>query len=163
MDRYYKIPKNSETGKKLNEVIRKAEEFEALRVDFAKKYNLKATFSSRFYLCSVVGVEFKKTPDIINWRIVGDKKCYIPRTRTKDDELLDRWNELQEKKIPRSAIDKIIGGKDAFKQCGLDFSFPDFFYVTIGDINAYDIPADCIEISNIEYLNLKEKQYESKD
>lgn len=36
MDRYYKIPKDSETGKKLNEVIRKAEEFEALRVDFAK-------------------------------------------------------------------------------------------------------------------------------
>lgn len=158
MNRYYKISKDSETGKKLNEVIRKAEEFEALRVDFAKKYNLKCTYGSNFYLCSVVGVVFNDAPDTTNWRLSNDRMCYIPRKRTKDDELLDRWNELQEKKIPRSAIDKIIGGKDAFKQCGLDFSFPDCFYVTIDDINAYDIPADCIEISNIEYLNLKEKQ-----
>lgn len=158
MDRYYKIPKDSETGKKLNEVIRKAEEFEDLRVDFAKKYNLKYTYGSNFYLCSVVGVVFKDSPNKTNWRLSSDRMCYIPRKKTTDDELLDRWNELQEKKIPRSAIDKIIGGKDAFKQCGLDFSFPDCFYVTISDINAYDIPTDCIEISNIEYLNLKKEQ-----
>lgn len=158
MDRYYKIPKDSETGKKLNEVIRKAEEFEALRVDFAKKYNLKYTYGSNFYLCSVTGVVFNGTPDSINWRLTSDRMCYIPRKRTKDKELLDRWNELQQKKIRRSDIDEIIGGIDPFQQCGFDFSFPDCFYVTIGDINAYDIPADCIEISNIEYLNLKEKQ-----
>lgn len=90
MDRYYKIPKDSETGKKLNEVIRKAEEFEALRVDFAKKYNLKYTYGSNFYLCSVVGVVFNDTPDKTNWRLANDRMCYIPRKRTR---MMNCWTD----------------------------------------------------------------------
>lgn len=160
MDRYYKIAKDSETGKKFAELVDKYEDFLQERNKFFDKYAIKAFYTyGQFWAC-VSEVVFKdiKSATKDNWKKGSEKDSFILKTYPKDKELKKDWDNLQSKRIGRYAIDKIVGGQNPFNRCGFYFSEGDFFLIVVGHPEEYDFPSDVIEISNIEYLELTKQK-----
>lgn len=58
MDRYYKIAKDSETGKKLAELVERYNDFKETRKKFADKYGVKGWHKYQMYLARVADVVF---------------------------------------------------------------------------------------------------------
>lgn len=160
MERFYKIAKDSETGKKLAELVGRLEDFKATRKKFAEKYGIRGVHHYEMYLANVASVVFKDESSIDrdNWRISPDRLGYIPKKNPKDKQLKKDWYELQSKNIQRFEVDRIVGGKDPFHQCGFDFSLEDLFFMITNKPENFDFPSDVIEISNLEYLELTKQK-----
>lgn len=160
MDRYYKIAKDSETGKKFSELVDRYNDFEDKRKRFAEKYGIKGFYSYEMYLAYVGDVVFKDSlfVDKDNWKKGGSSNSYLPKKNPKDKQLKKDWEELRSKSIQRCEIDKIVGGKDPFHMCGFDYTSKDFFFVFTNKPEKFDFPSDVIEISNLEYLELTKQK-----
>lgn len=160
MDRYYKIAKDSETGKKLAELVSRLEDFKATRNKFADKYGVRGVHHYEIYLASVASVVFKNETSIDkdSWKRSPDPQGYIPKDNPKNNELKKDWQELQSKSILRYKLDEIVGGTDQFVHCGFDYSMEDYFFIFTDKPEAFDFPSDVIEISNIEYLELTKQK-----
>lgn len=156
MDRYYKIAKDSETGKKLSELVERYNDFEVKKREFAEKYGIKGFYSYEMYLAHVGDVVFKDSShvDKNNWKKGCASNAYLPKQNPKDRQLKKDWEELRSKSIQRFELDKIVGGKDPFHMCGFDYSSEDFFFIFTEKPEKFDFPSDVIEISNLEYLEL---------
>lgn len=159
MDRYYKIAKDSETGKKFAELVQRVFDFKNARNEFFLKYGIKKYRLYDMYLVSVDAVFFidESSIDRANWKSRGDK-TYIPKKNPKDKQLKKDWENLQSKKILRSEVDKIVGCKDPFHHCGFDYSVEDYFFIFTDKPEAFDFPSDVKEISNLEYLELTKQK-----
>lgn len=160
MDRYYKIAKDSETGKKFAELVERYNDFKETRKKFADKYGVKGWHKYQMYLARVADVVFEHgTPiDRDNWKKSSEPGGYIPKVNPKDKQLKKDWEELQSKSIQRFEVDKIVGGKDPFHQCGFDYSVEDYFFIFTDKPEIFDFPSDVIEISNLEYLELTKQK-----
>lgn len=155
MDRYYKIAKDSETGKKFTELVKRVFDFNNARNDFFAKYGIKKYRLYDMFLVSVDSVFFidESSVDRANWKKESDN-TYIPKKNPKDKQLKKDWENLQSKRILRSEVDKIVGCKDPFHHCGFDYSVEDYFFIITDKPEKFDFPSDVIEISNLEYLEL---------
>lgn len=160
MDRYYKIAKDSETGKKFSELVDRYNDFEVKRKSFAEKYGIKGFYSYEMYLAYVGEVVFKDSSfvDKDNWKKGCSSNSYLPKKNPKDKQLKKDWEELRSKSIQRYEIDKIVGGKDPFHHCGFDYSVEDYFFIFTDKPEKFDFPSDVIEISNLEYLELTKQK-----
>lgn len=160
MDRYYKIAKDSETGKKLAELVSRLEDFKATRNKFADKYGVRGVRHCEIYLASVASVVFKDETSIDkdSWKRSPDPQGYIPKNNPKNNELKKDWQELQSKSILRYKLDEIVGGTDQFVHCGFHYGKEDYFFIYTSCPEKYDFPSDVIEISNLEYLELTKQK-----
>lgn len=160
MDRYYKIHRDSTTGQKLSVLLTQFEEYSKLKEKFTEKYNIESTYICSYYWIELGEVVFKTIPENIkeNWKKGSVKDGYVLKAKPKDLTLKKDWDELIAKRIKRSEIDRIIGGKDQFYQAGFSFYNSTYFLVIVDEPGKYDFPQDVVEISNIEYLALKNKQ-----
>lgn len=162
MIHYFKTEKDSETYKAINAVLTKWNEFNALKNKFCEDYNVHKISYSQFFLCAVDSVHFKELPNNLrdNWKKSTSEKSgwYQLKAYPKDLKLKERWEELKDKRVKRNEIDSILGSKDPFQNCGVNFSNNEFYIFEISDISSYNIPSDCIEISNIEYEKLCQKK-----
>lgn len=156
MDRYYKIAKDSETGKKFTELMERLNDFLDTRNRFAERYGIEGFYTYGMYLASVADVRFKdKTfADKDNWKKDAKSGCFRPKVNPKDKQLRKDWEELQSKSIQRFELDKIVGGSDPFHQCGFDYSEEDYSFIFTNKPETFNFPSDVIEISNLEYLEL---------
>lgn len=160
MDRYYKIAKDSETGKKLAELVGRLEDFKATRKKFAEKYGIRGVHHYEIYWASVASVVFKdeSSVDKDSWKRSPDPQGYIPKRNPKNKDIKKEWQELQSKSILRYKLDEIVGGKNQFIHCGFHYGKEDFFFINTSSPEEYDFPSDVIEISNLEYLELTKQK-----
>lgn len=161
MDRYFKTRKDSGTGKKLSDLFERKEYFDGQLDNLCKEYKIYATIRPQLNLCGIIGVDFRSLPDKRLWR--KRENMYVPRKRAIDKDskndlfiLNARWDSLRDISIPRFDLDKILGGTSPFYQAGISWKNKDWFMFFIEDetVKSYNIPSDCIEITNIEYSEL---------
>lgn len=157
MAHYFKITKNTDTYKRLNDIINKWQEFDKLTVKFCEDYNISKTCHSSYYLCGVNSVKFKTVPTDVrdNWKKAVDDGYgwYTIKVRPKNRALKEAWDNLQNKKIPMHEIDRVLGNNNPTTRWRIE-TFNDFYIAIIDELEYYKIPSDCIEITNIEYNNL---------
>lgn len=162
MTHYFKTSRDSETGMKLQKIIKRMESFNLMKDAFVEKYNIRAITRSNAFLCGIMNVEFKGDFDKELWKCEGGK-AYSPRKRvvSKDskkreelDTLLHEWNNLKEASILRVEIDEAFGGNDPFLMGGFTWKNPSCFILITEDPQLYKFPVDCEEISNLEYAQL---------
>lgn len=160
MDRYYKIAKDSETGKKFAELVERYNDFKSTKKRFFDKYGISGYSYYDMYFADVTEVTFKDKSSVNkdNWKKGSSSNKYLPKKEPKDKELKKDWENLKSKRILRSEIDKIAGGKDPFHQCGFDYSVEDYFFIFTDKPEKFDFPSDVIEISNLEYLELTKQK-----
>ena len=162
MARYYKIAKESETGRKVLIVIKNLEELKEEVLNFCIDYKINQYIGDEYSINSVVDIEDRNDK---LWRGVDFGKRFVPRCRPQlscsPDEkraLVDlnkRWNLLRKKYATAEFINHewacsymkwknaILNHKEYFL-----FSIPDTF------CDNCKFTSDCVEITNIEYADL---------
>lgn len=157
MQYYYKVFKSTKTGQELQRIRGLWLEFEKQLKAFCEKYAIKASYRSSFYLCDLSSVAFENIPEDLhdNWKKGPVADSYTLKVHPKNKALLKDWQNLRDCRIKRSCLDIAIGGDNPFVQAGFSFDEKkDFILFIIGDNEGYNIPEDCIEISNLEYMKL---------
>lgn len=156
MYKYGKIKKESQLGQKISQLIDKWIEFDKLRIDFMKMYNIRRTFRSSRYLFAVCAVEFERRPSDLssNWKKYASiREAFTLRTKPADKQLRNYWTELVNKSVKRCELDCLIGEKNPYVMDGWILDMPDYYYVEAS--NNAKFPLDCEEITNIEYRNIE--------
>lgn len=162
MERYYKIHKDSSTGKQLLKLVAQFKEYSELKKKFIEKYDIESTFVCSFYWIELGEVSFKTIPKNLrdNWKKGSVKDAYVLKASPKDHTLEDEWHELIAKRIRRYDIDRILGGKDCFYQAGFSWGNDTFFLITVDDPEKFNFPQDVVEINNLEYLSYLNTDHE---
>lgn len=166
MERYYKISRTSETGKKVQDVLDRKERFRKAAELFYGSYLIHSHLHNRLLLAGMQAVRFMGEPDLRLWKRVR-KDEFKPRARSidkEDKEIIEKlkrlnakWKELQELSVCRYDLDELVGGPDPFFQCGWNFTNPEYFiFITEEE---YNVPSDATEISNIEFREIINKQH----
>ncbi|MFT4168033.1 MAG: hypothetical protein QM653_02790 [Dysgonomonas sp.] len=158
MDKYYKVPRDSETGKKFLKIEeRKQECFKAVK-EFIKDFGATQFRYSRWSLWGGIdSIIFEKEPNLKVWKKVGYQE-YYPKANSKEGkELISKMKELPT--VDFNELNSIVGYKtDWYGHIGFSHGDKDFFGFIIDSDWKANIPTDCIEITASEYeiLNVKE-------
>lgn len=159
MEHYFIVFKHTKTGQELQGVRTLWLQFEKQLRTFCEKYAIIASYRSSFYLCDLTYVTFENLPEDLcdNWKIGDVADSYTLKVHPKNEALKSDWHNLRKLRIERNRLDKAIGGTNPFKQAGFSFNeAKNYILFVISDKDDYNIPGDCIEISNIEYQMLKD-------
>ena len=158
MDLYYKVPKDSDTGRKFAELSERADKCTEAAAEFLEKYGFKQYRPSRISYAG--GISSCCTPELDPnkkvWREIRNKE-FMPRLNCKEGK------EIQEEinNLPIVDIDELnnIVGYDSggWKSSHIGFSRlnKEFFLFTISDEWKVKPPADSIEITGGEYKELQ--------
>ena len=161
MDRYYKTSVTSETGKKILEIFARKEKFADKVGWFCEKYGIKSFSYSKYYLCDMSSVVFNGNtmPSGSIWKRDGSE--FTLRAKPRDKNFAETfklvkkdWDAVRALKIERFEIDKAFGSSNSFLQCGIDVSNKDWVLFYTPHPESYNIPDDCQEISNLEYIDI---------
>lgn len=154
MEKYYKTSRNSETGRKFSVLTARAVDFDVKVEELRKKYGFQKVATRGLYYKELSAVEFSEQPDMTIWKEVKDAPENIYSPRAKSKSILKDFAAVNEYRIMRSELDEIVGNDDFFHSVGFDFSVPEVYLFIIEHNWKMKIPADCTEISNLEFAEL---------
>jgi len=152
MDLYYKIPKESETGKKFTSVFLRVDEVQETVNKVLDKYGFQEYRSH-----SIAGdIWCFCTPvaelDMKMWRKREDG--YTPRKSTKAGRALAEEIE-KNPSVSRKALNSCIGFDNGFSQIGFNRNKKGAYYgLILIDSWKIKVPGDCIEITGSEYKSI---------
>ena len=155
---YYITRKNSETGKKMQELLDKAS---AIRKEISEYLKLLGAnpnqwgSSDRYMLQThFYSALFDETPDMKIWKECKELPgTYQPRRMNYEGKKIALKFESIEP-IERDAINEIIGYGQVFRYAGYDINNPDYFCFKIEESWNHTMPEDCEEITYKRYLEL---------
>ena len=153
MELYYKISKESKTGKAFLEIMKRVNLFDDKEKAFREKYGIRSILHWSYYLRGVSACRFyqKSDTDKKDWKKV--EQGYMPRVRCKNKELLKDFEELKSLSIKCSEVDVLFGVANPFYHVGYKI-FDDCIVILADD--DYDIECDDAEmISNLDFIKLE--------
>ena len=154
MERYYKVEKESNTGKAIMEIRTRMNKFREKADSVKEKYGITNMYRIFWDLCGVCACKFSTTPDKADWKIVDGG--YMPNMQSKNKELLDDFKELQALSIKRAELENLLGHGDPFHQVGYEF-FDDCVVFASDDKHQMRC-ADAKPISNTVYLRMQKEK-----
>lgn len=156
MSKYYKVPKDSETGKKL--IIERNKINESSNAFFELATDLGATGAMIIPLNGqCTGFAFDVAPDLKVWKYEGYPNIYFPKGNSKAGKaILARINEIPQN--GSTTLNKVVGVNYPFSSIGCQCPENGNFYgISCGDKLQFTAPSDCIEITCTEYGNLSKQ------
>ena len=155
---YYITRKNSETGKKMQELLDKAS---AIRKEISEYLKLVGAnpnqwVSSDKYLFNtgVMAVFFDKEPDLKIWKEFKKiPNSYQPRmTSYEGKKIQAKFDSIEA--IDRVDLNRIVGFGQVFQHVGFDLGSKDYFCFMLREEWKHTMPEDCEEITYKRYLEL---------
>lgn len=156
MELYYRVEKESKTGKAFMEIQARKKKFDDKAKSVMDKYGIRSIYRISWDLCGVQTCKFNTPPDKTDWKRVDDG--YMPKVRSKNKELLEDFKELRALSIERSEIDDLLGHGDPFHQVGYEI-FEDCIVFVSDDKHPKKCP-DAKPISNTVYLRMQKRKRE---
>ena len=155
---YYITRTNSETGKKMQELLDKAS---AIRKEISEYLKLlganpKSCVSSDnyFFNTGVIAVVFDKEPDLKIWKVFKNfPNSYQPRITTYEGKKIQAKLDSIEA-IDRVDLNRIVGFGQVFQHVGFDLGSKDYFCFMLREDWRHTMPEDCEEITYKRYLEL---------
>ena len=155
---YYITRKNSETGKKMQELLDKAS---AIRKEISEYLKLlganpKSWVSSDKYFFNtvVIAVLFESEPDMKIWKVFKNfPNSYQPRITTYEGKKIQAKLDSIEA-IDRVDLNRIVGFEQVFQHVGFDLGSKDYFCFMLREDWRHTMPEDCEEITYKRYLEL---------
>lgn len=152
MHRYYKIKTDSATGEKINALLKRVELFNAEVEVLREKYGFGSTWCSDFYFKNIAAVQFDTPPDPEIWKKVRDAfRGYYPKCNKAARSVMADFEKLSAFEIKMSDLNHTINNHTVLYRAGFLFNKEGHHIVTIDDQWGVKLPADCIEISNLEF------------
>ena len=155
---YYITRKNSETGKKMQELLDKAS---AIRKEISEYLKLlganpKSWVSSDKYFFNTVvrAVLFESEPDMKIWKVFKNfPNSYQPRITTYEGKKIQsKFQSIGV--IDRVDLNRIVGFGQVFQHVGFDLGSKDYFCFMLREDWRHTMPEDCEEITYKRYLEL---------
>lgn len=158
MEYYYRIDKGTETFKKCKEIRKRIKIFHTECKKFQDKYNIVRITYPTWYFCGITDVMFSKVSSDVskNWKKGRPYGFYTIKKKTENNELKAEWDALKKLSVDRKELEDIFKNTQyPFSLSGFEEISDNYYIITIGHKEYYTIPNDCIEITNMEYENLK--------
>ena len=155
---YYITRKNSETGKKMQELLDKAS---AIRKEISEYLELIGANPNQwvssdkyFFNTGVMAVVFDKEPDLKIWKEFKKiPNCYRPRmTSYEGKKIQSKFQSIGV--IDRVDLNEVVGFKQVFQHVGFDLGSKDYFCFMLREEWQHTMPEDCEEITYKLYLEL---------
>ena len=155
---YYITRKNSETGKKMQELLDKAS---AIRKEISEYLKLLGAnpnqwVSSHNYFFNTIvrAVLFESEPDMNIWKVFKNfPNSYQPRITTYEGKKIQEKLDSIEA-IDRVDLNRIVGFGQVFQHVGFDLGSKDYFCFMLREDWRHTMPEDCEEITYKRYLEL---------
>lgn len=158
---YYITPRNSKTGKKLEEILKRADEcFEAQKA-VSKKYGFGQWRPSRWAVYGGLSTAvFKSEPDLKIWKAVNANGEYSPRENTKlGKEIKKEFDALPT--VETHELNMCIGWDESFSHFGLNKN-DTHFGISVNEEWEINMPKDCKEVTATEYKKIFPKKKSKK-
>lgn len=155
-------PRDSATGKKFAEIVKKAKQATDAQKAFAKQYKISEWRQAYWSVWGgISAVAFKKgvKVDTTIWRNVnGSKDEWMPRKNTRMGKFI--MAEIDALPIVRNNdLSACIGYKNMFNQIGFNASNKKYFGFSVLEKWKVKIPNDCEEVTTTKYnLLFKEEE-----
>ena len=154
---YYITRKNSETGKKMQELLDKTS---AIRKEISEYLKLlganpKSWVSSdKYFFNTVIAVLFESEPDMKIWKVFKNfPNSYQPRITTYEGKKIQaKFDSIEA--IDRVDLNRIVGFGQVFQHVGFDLGSKDYFCFMLREDWRHTMPEDCEEITYKRYLEL---------
>ena len=155
---YYITRKNSETGKKMQELLDKAS---AIRKEISEYLKLVGANPNQwvssekyFFNTGVMAVVFDKEPDLKIWKeFKKSPNCYRPRmTSYEGKKIQTKFDSIEA--IDRVDLNRIVGFGQVFQHVGFDLGSKEYFCFMLREDWCHTMPEDCEEITYKRYLEL---------
>lgn len=147
---FYITNKESETGKKFNEVYNKLLSVRESQFGFLKKYNFHLFRENSAFSSGGISscLDFDETPDPKIWKKLkrdDGKDAYFPRKTSKEGKRIAK--EIENLPIlDNTEFNACIGFDDPFDTIGF-FVSEEYFGFSVNDKWNVDIPDDCEEVT----------------
>lgn len=155
---YYITPKTSNTGKKMQELLKKAVDIRKEISDYLKligaNHDKWGCNDRYFQMTNFFSALFTETPDLKIWK--ESKKLpgtYEPRRMSYEGKKIALKFESIEP-IDLDAINEIIGYNGVFNIAGYDINNEDCYCFIVDKEWKHTMPEDCEEITYKRYLEL---------
>lgn len=155
---YYITRKNSETGKKMQELLDKASAIRKEISDYLKLVGANPNqwvSSDKYFFNTVVrAVLFESEPDMKTWKVFENfPNSYQPRITTYEGKKIQAKLDSIEA-IDRVDLNRIVGFGQVFQHVGFDLGSKDYFCFMLREDWRHTMPEDCEEITYKRYLEL---------
>jgi len=153
---YFKTKKDSETGKKFQEIVEKKENAFIAQLEFAEKHGFKSWRQAYWAVFGGISscCDFIKEPDGKIWGKSEAKNEFFPKKNTKEGKKI--YEEIE--KLPQVSIREInncVGFKEKMsKTIGFAWTNDEYYGFVVGDNWDFIVPEDCEEITLSEYKKL---------
>ena len=155
---YYITQKNSETGKKMQELLDKAS---VIRKEISEYLELIGANPNQwvssdkyFFNTGVMAVVFDKEPDLKIWKEFKKiPNSYQPTmTSYEGKKIQSKLDSIEA--IDRVDLNRIVGFGQVFQHVGFDLGSKDYFCFMLREEWQHTMPEDCEEITYKRYLEL---------
>lgn len=154
MGKWYKIPKDSPTGKRLQAVRDRYDAFSNAWHAYREKYGVLGAVFYVEHLCDVLAFTFESEPDATIWHQLkgGEfKGNYKPIRGT--DAFKD-WQKLRKLRVKHLELDHAMGETDDWSDVGIHWGNDEFFFAHYRFGPDYTLGEECEPISNEEYRRM---------
>ncbi len=167
MTRYFKLDNNSDSGKKLIQLIDRINEARKVNMDFAHSIGAEVEggiLTDSFYVAGgIIGFKMKEVPS--NWRLAkkGYYGYYYPKSGKENKELHKKIAELP--KIQRHELREVIEMHSIFSSPGI-IECHEFLLIEVptgGFDGEYTPLTDMIEITGGAYIEAKKQKKGGQD
>lgn len=155
---FYKIPADSELGKKCEALSNKLVATHEALSEFVRKYGFKGwqngILSAKGSIVACIADE-SYSPDMTVWKIVEkESRKYMPRLNTKAGKAIRKEINMLPQ-VKSSEINELVGYNSvSVEHIGFSFQKEGFYGITLFDSWDITMPKDAIPIFPIEYKNL---------
>lgn len=154
---YYITKKDSETGKKFQELLDTMRQYRQHAFKIAERFGTTKIVRPGFSIDG--GVFAVVEPTIIDDKLIRPlkkfkvKNSYVPNTRTKKGKELQK--ELDELPVVMTHdLNAVIGWDEAFSNIGYDYNNPEYFAFSVKESWNIKMPEDCTEITTAQYKEM---------
>ncbi len=153
---YFITEKESETGKKFQEVLKKKDRAFEERVEFCNKYGFsqfrKAYWSAWGGISSCINFDEKVNTKL--WKTADHRGEYMPKLNSKEGKAIDK--EIQELTVvSRKELNSCIGFTSAIQHSiGFSAGSDKYFGFSVGEKWKVTPPEDCEEVTTTKYNSI---------
>lgn len=151
MGKWYKIPKDSPTGKRLQTIREQYDAFSEEWTKYRERYSVKGAVFYVEHICDVLAFTFDGEPDVTIWHQLKRGEFEGNYKPIKGTQAYKDWQKLRKLRVERIELDHAMGDPDDFPDVGIHWGNDEYFFAHYRFGPDFPLGEECEHISDAEY------------
>lgn len=151
MGKWYKIPKDSPTGKRLQTIREQYDVFSEAWAKYRERHGVKGAIYYVEHICDVLAFTFEDEPDATVWHQLKRGEFEGNYKPIKGTQAYKDWQKLRKMRVRHIELDRAMGDTGDFSRVGIHWGNDEFFFVHYKFGPKYELGEECEPISDEEY------------